>query len=40
MDNKEVEKVLEELQGVRPEKLNDKAKRLFEAIMKIADRSR
>ena len=40
MDNKEVEKVLEELQGVRPEKLNDKAKRLFEVIMKIAERSR
>ena len=37
MDNKEVEKVLEELYEVRPEKLNDKAKRLFEAIMKIAD---
>ena len=37
MDNKEVEKVLEELHEVRPEKLNDKAKRLFEAIMKIAD---
>ena len=34
MDNKEVEKVLIE------EKLNDKAKRLFEAIMKIADRQR
>lgn len=37
MDNKEVEKVLEELYEVRPEKLNDKAKRLFEAIIKIAD---
>ena len=37
MDNKEVEKVLIELENVRPEKLNDKAKRLFEAIMKIAD---
>lgn len=37
MDNKEVEKVLEELENVRPEKLNDKAKRLFEAIMTIAD---
>lgn len=40
MDLQEVEKVLEELHEVRPEKLNDKAKRLFEAIMKIADRSR
>ena len=38
MDLQEVEKVLEELHEVRPEKLNDKAKRLFEAIMKIADR--
>lgn len=38
MDNKEVEKVLEELQEVRPEKLTGEAKRLFEAIMKIADR--
>ena len=37
MNNKEVEKVLEELEGVRPEKLNKKAKRLFEAIMTIAD---
>ena len=38
MDLQEVEKVLEELHEVRPEKLNDKAKRLYEAIMKIADR--
>ena len=37
MSNDEVNKVLEELQEVRPEKLNDRAKRLFEAIMKIAD---
>ena len=37
MDNKEVEKVLEELQKVRPEKLTGEAKRLFEAIMIIAD---
>ena len=28
MTNKEVEKVLEEMNEVRPEKLNDKAKRL------------
>ena len=40
MSNEEVEKVLKELEEVRPEKLNDKAKKLFEAIMKIADRSR
>lgn len=40
MSNEEVEQVLEELEEVRPEKLNDKAKRLFEAIMTIADRSR
>lgn len=37
MSNEETEKVLKELHEVRPEKLNDKAKRLFEAIMKIAD---
>ena len=37
MSNEECEKVLKELYEVRPEKLNDKAKRLFEAIMKIAD---
>lgn len=37
MDNKEVKKVLEELQEVRPEKLTGEAKRLFEAIMTIAD---
>ena len=38
MKDKDVENVLIELENVRPEKLNDKAKRLFEAIMKIADR--
>lgn len=38
MSNEEANKVLEEMHEVRPEKLNDKAKRLFEAIMKIADR--
>ena len=32
MSNEECEKVLKELYEVRPEKLNDKAKRLFEAI--------
>ena len=37
MTNEEANKVLEELHEVRPEKLNDKAKRLFEAIMEIAD---
>lgn len=37
MSNEETQKVLDELQGVRPEMLNKKAKRLFEAIMKIAD---
>ena len=37
MTNEEAQKVLDELQGVRPEKLNSEAKRLFEAIMKIAD---
>ena len=37
MSNEEINQILEELHEVRPEKLNDKAKRLFEAIMKIAD---
>lgn len=37
MSNEECEKVLKEFDEVRPEKLNDKAKRLFEAIMTIAD---
>lgn len=37
MTNEEAEKVLKELEEVRPEKLNGEAKRLFEAIMKIAD---
>lgn len=34
---KEVQKVLEELIGLKPEQLTGEAKRLFEAIMKIAD---
>lgn len=38
MSEEETNKVLEELHEVRPEKLNDKAKRLFEAIMLIADK--
>lgn len=37
MSNEEAKKVLNELQSVRPEMLNGEAKRLFEAIMKIAD---
>lgn len=37
MTNEQAQKVLDELQGVRPEMLNGEAKRLFEAIMKIAD---
>lgn len=37
MTEKEVQKVLDELNTVRIEVLNDEAKRLFEAIMKIAD---
>ena len=37
MKIEEANKVLEELYEVGPEKLNDKAKRLFEAIMTIAD---
>lgn len=37
MTDKEAQKVLDELNTVRIEVLNDEAKRLFEAIMKIAD---
>ena len=37
MTDEKAQKVLDELQGVRPEKLNGEAKRLFEAIMKIVD---
>ena len=37
MTNEQAQQVLYEMQGVRPEKLNGEAKRLFEAIMKIAD---
>lgn len=37
MTNEQAQKVLDELQGVRPEQLNSEARRLFEAIMKIAD---
>ena len=37
MTTEQAQKVLEELQQVRIEKLNGEAKRLFEAIMKIAD---
>ena len=37
MTDKEANEVLEELNNVRPEKLNEKAKRLFDAIMMIAD---
>ena len=37
MSNEEAQKVLNELQSARPEMLNGEAKRLFEAIMKIAD---
>ena len=37
MTEEEVQKILDELNSVRPEMLNENAKRLFEAIMKIAD---
>ena len=37
MTEKEIQDILDELNDVRPEILNDKAKRLFEAIMKIAN---
>lgn len=37
MTTEEAQKILNELDGVKPELLNGEAKRLFEAIMKIAD---
>lgn len=37
MDTEKAQQVLDELKGVRPEYLNEDAKRLFEAIMTIAD---
>lgn len=37
MTTKQAQKVLDEFIGVRPGELNGEAKRLFEAIMKIAD---
>lgn len=37
MNNKEIQEVLDELQLVRPNVLKPKAKRLFDAIMCIAD---
>ena len=37
MTEKEIQDVLDELNTVRPEMLNENAKRLFEAVMKIAD---
>ena len=37
MSNEEIQEVLDELQLVRPELLKPKAKRLFDAIMCIAD---
>ena len=38
MTEKEAQQVLDEMQRVRPEQLNGEARRLFEAIMKIADK--
>lgn len=37
MTKEQAEKVLEELNKLKPDRLNDEAKRLFEAIIKIAD---
>lgn len=37
MNKKEIQDILDELHTVRPEMLDEKGKRLFEAIMKIAD---
>lgn len=38
MSNEECEKVLKELEDVRPEMLNDKAKRLYEANHRIKEK--
>ena len=37
MTNEQAQKVLDEMQGVRPEELKGEARKLFEAIMLIAD---
>lgn len=37
MDKEETQKIINELNTVRPEILSNKAKKLFEAIMQIAD---
>lgn len=37
MTNEQAQKVLDELNEIRPENLEGNSKRLFEAIMKIAD---
>lgn len=37
MTKEEAQEVLDELNTVRPEKLNESGRRLYEAIMKIAD---
>ena len=37
MTNEQAQKVLDKMQGIRPEMLNGEAKKLFEAIMLIAD---
>lgn len=37
MTTKQAQKILDELKGAKPEELKGEAKRLFEAIMKIAD---
>jgi hypothetical protein len=37
MSNEEVQKILDSMHGINPENLQGEAKKLFEAIMKIAD---
>lgn len=37
MTNEQAQKILDELKGVRPDKLKGEAKKLFESIMRIAD---
>lgn len=38
MTEKDIQEVLDELNTVRPEMLNESGKRLFEAVMQIADK--
>lgn len=37
MENREIEKILEELQNVEPELLSNEARKLFKAIIRLAN---